>query len=143
MNNMLSKAITISSYILLVVSAILFIGFNGEWVSTGSFIVWAYILLGIAAGAAVLFGLYNWIMTIISNPKKAMGSLIGIGGLLVVFGISYAISSDGGVSAAVIEKSGVDASTSRTVGMGIMAMYILGGLAVFSVIFSGVSKIFK
>ena len=32
-------------------------------------------------------------MTAIANPKKLMGSLIGIGAMIVVFGISYALAS--------------------------------------------------
>ena len=143
MNKMLSKIITISSYVLLIVSALLFIGFNGEWVSTGAFIGWAYVLFGIAAGATVLFGLVNWIMTIVSAPKKAMGSIIGIVGLLVVFGIAYAISSDGSVSAAEMDKSEITTSTAHIIGMAVKAMYILGGLAVLAIIYAEVSKIFK
>jgi hypothetical protein len=140
---MLFKILQISSYVLLIASAIIFLGFYWEWFSTGAFITWGYILFAIAAGVTIIFGLVNWIMKLVSAPKKAMGSVIGIVGLLVVFGLAYAISSEGSVAANVMDKSEITLSTSHTIGMAVKAMYILGGLAVLAVVYAEVSKIFK
>ncbi len=82
-------------------------------------------------------------MQIITAPKKAMGSLIGIGGLILVFVISYVISSEGSVSADVMKKFEVTSSLSHTIGMSIISMYILGALAILAIVYSEVSKIFK
>jgi hypothetical protein len=54
----------------------------------------AYILLFIAAGATLVFGLKN----MISTPGGLKKSLMGIGGLLVVLAIAYGLSSGTDVS---------------------------------------------
>jgi hypothetical protein len=54
----------------------------------------AYILLGIAVAMTVVFGLKN----MISTPGGLKKSLMGIGGLLVILGIAYGLSSGTDVS---------------------------------------------
>jgi len=140
---MISKLVTISLLLSLLVSVLIFIGFWMDIISTSAFIIWAYILLGLAAVTTVVVGLVRWIIQIITAPKKAMGSLIGIGGLILVFVISYAISSDGSVSADVMKKFEVTSSLSHTIGMAIKSMYILGALAILAIVYTEVSKVFK
>ena len=110
---------------------------NGGW--DAIVLNWTYVLVGISGGATILFGLWNLIMF----PKKAKSTLFGVIGLLVVFGLAYVLSSEGSVSANVMSKSEISLSTSHNVGMAIKAMYLLGLLAVLSIAYTEVSKIFK
>lgn len=54
----------------------------------------AYILLFVAAGATIVFGLKN----MISTPGGLKKSLMGIGGLLVLLAIAYGLASGTDVS---------------------------------------------
>ena len=101
----------------------------------GSFIGMSYILLGISIIAA----LAGTVMTAVSDPKKMMGTGIGIGAMIVVFFVSYLISSD-----EVLESYGdITASTSQMVGAGLITFYILLILAVLSIIYASVSRMLK
>ena len=93
-----------------------------------------YLLLAVATATAIIFP----IIQLAKNPKGAMGALMGIVGLLVVFGISYALSDD--VHMSKIEISSQGAKLSET---GIFVFYILIITAFVGVIYSGVAKLFK
>ena len=97
-------------------------------------IIICYILLGIAVAAAVIFP----IMQLAQNPKGAKGALIGIVLLAAVIGISFALSSD--INPSKMEISPDDA---KKVGAGLYAVYILGAVAIISMIYSEVSKMIK
>lgn len=87
----MKKALSLLKYALLAVCVItlilVFTMDNGSGVD--AILIWAYILLGIAIAAAVLLPLIN----LAQNPKGAMRSLLGLGVMVVVLGISYAVSS--------------------------------------------------
>lgn len=97
-------------------------------------IIICYILFAVAALAAILFP----VLQLIQNPKNAKGALVGIGALVVVFGISYALSSDVNPS-----KMEVSAETVKQVGTGLYAFYILAIVAIAATVYSEVSKLFK
>ena len=138
MTDHLSTILSKGLYALLGISVLLVVlFFGGIWVTESALIIWSYLLLGIAAVAAVLFP----IIYLVQNPKKAKGALFSVAGLLVIFGISYLIAS-----AAVLnsyEKFDIDGAISRRVGMGLIAMYILGFGAVGAIIYSAVSRLIK
>jgi len=77
----------------------------------------AYILLFIAAGATIVFGLKN----MISTPGGLKKSLMGIGGLLVLLAIAYGLSSGTDVSVDAMQRLGIDTSEGeiKSVGAGI------------------------
>ncbi|GAB5537924.1 MAG: hypothetical protein Salg2KO_00270 [Salibacteraceae bacterium] len=101
----------------------------------GTFIGLSYVLLIVALIAA----LAGTVMTAISNPKKMVGSAIGIGAMILVFVISYVIAGD-----EVLKSYGeISASTSKLVGAGLITFYILLILAVLSIIYAGVSRLIK
>jgi glucan phosphoethanolaminetransferase (alkaline phosphatase superfamily) len=140
MNDTLSKIVSIASYVLLAVSVYFFAAFiSGMTDDAGGFITWAYILIAIAGGASIVFGLVNLVLF----PKKAKATLIGIAALAIVFGLAYVLSSDASVSATVMEKSQLTASGSHIIGMTLKAMYILGVLAAGLVAYTEISKMFK
>lgn len=99
----------------------------------GTFIGLSYLLLGIALVAA----LAGTVMTAISNPKKLVGSAIGIGAMIVIFVLSYILASD-----EVMKSYGdITATTSKMVGAGLFTFYILLVLAVLSIIYAGISRL--
>ena len=92
-----------------------------------------YALLAIAVISAVVFPLINSIKT----PAALLRSLIGVGALLVLFGIAYALSSSelSQRSAAVVSPS-----TGRLVGAGLIMFYITLAGAVLAVVYSEITK---
>ena len=137
MKDNLSKNLVFLLYGLLGLSVILsllfYVGFIGE-----SFLLnWAYCLILVSALAAIIFP----IVYLIQNPKNAKGALMAVLALAVVAGISYGLASDEVLLK--YEKYGVDESTSRNVGMGIIATYILGILSFGLIIYFGIVRMFK
>lgn len=102
---------------------------------TNAFIVLSYILLGLAALAAV----GGAIMGAVQHPKKIKGSLIGIGVLALVVVVSYLLASD-----EVLESYGdITATTSRLSGAGLYAFYILFAGSILAIIYSSISRALK
>lgn len=97
-------------------------------------IVICYILLAVAVAAAVIFP----ILQLAQNPKGAKGALIGIVLLAVVIGISFGLASDVNPS-----KMELTPEAAKQVGAGLYAVYILGAVAIVSIVYSEVSKIIK
>jgi hypothetical protein len=97
-------------------------------------IIAAYLLLAVAVVTAIGFPMLD----VIKNPKGAKGALIGIGLIVVIFGISFAMGSEENPSK--IEISG---GTAKLVDTGLFAFYILSIVAVLATIYAEVSKIVK
>ncbi len=123
---------------LLGLSALLSILFMAGVVSEGLLINFCYLLMGVASIAGVLFSVLN----MVKNPKKAKNALIGIGVVLVICIIGYAMAGseehmnlDGKLLA--------DSATSKKSEGGLIAFYILAFLAIGSIVFAEVSKMFK
>ncbi len=123
---------------LLGVSALLSILFMAGAVSEGLLINYCYLLMGVAAVAAVVFSILN----MVKDPKKAKNALIGIVALLIICGIGYAM----GGSEEHFDIDGkllADAATSQKSEGGLIAFYILAVLAIGTIVFAEVSKMFK
>ncbi len=118
----------------------------------GVFISIALIILAFLAMLG--FGIFQ----IIQNPKDSMKSLIGVGALLVVFIIAWAISGgDGEVVQAAIDKSNTDlgvtspdddfnwitAGTSKLISGGLMTTGVLVVLAFVGLVASEVMNLFR
>lgn len=135
MDNKIFKIVFIA---LLGLSALLSLLFMLNVVSEGLLINWCYFLLGVATVAAIVFSLMN----MIKNPKKAKSALIGIVALLIICGIGYAM----GGSEEHMDVEGnllADAATSQKSEGGLIAFYILAFLAIASIVYAEVSKMFK
>jgi hypothetical protein len=91
-----------------------------------------YILLAVALASSVGMP----ILHAIKNPQGLVKALIGIVALLVLFGLSYAIS--GSEVTAKAASLGIDASSSRMIGAGMIMFYIIlffsAVLAIFSLV---------
>jgi hypothetical protein len=96
-----------------------------------------YILLFASIVTAVVFPLLHAIKT----PGTFKKSLIGIGAIAVVFVISYALSGSG-----VTPKQmtmGVDESSSKLIGAGLIMFYLTLFGSVIGIIYSEISKALK
>ena len=112
--------------------------FMVDIIGEGLLIVWCYILLAIAALAAIVFP----VITMAQNPKGAKNALIGVGALLLICVIGYFMSGnevhinlDGDILA--------DEATSKKSEAGLIAFYLLAAGAIGAIIFAEVSKMFK
>ena len=96
-----------------------------------------YVLIGIAVVSVVVLPLIK----AIDNPKTLIGTAIGLGVLLVIFGIGYALSGDEVLPKYV--SQGVGAGISKFVGGLLTTMYLLFGAAIVGIVYTEVSKAFK
>ena len=148
------KIVTVILWALLIVSAILLISLmvnvNEEvdtdpamvsWVNTN--LVWAYILVAVGAGVAVLAGLAN----MFTDKKAAKGGLISLvfmGGVLL---ISYLMASPEIPQFLGVEKfindGTLNESVAKLVDTGLYATYILLGIAILSIAGMSVVRLFK
>ena len=93
-----------------------------------------YGLFAIAILAAILFPIINSIKT----PGALLRSLVGVGALLVVFGIAYALSDS-----EVSQGSVVSPGQSRLISAGLIVFYITLILSAVAVLYSEITKAFK
>lgn len=97
----------------------------------------AYILAGIALLLSVILPL----ISAISNPRTLLGTVVGLVGIAIVFFIGYSISSN--EVTAVYTRFGITESSSKLVGGALITMYLLVIIALVSIVFTEVTKIFK
>ena len=100
-------------------------------------IIITYIMIGFAALTAILFG----VKKMFSNTKNAKKTLYTIIGLVLVCLVSYLIASDEVLQS--YEKYKISTSQSKNVGMGLLMFYILGSLAIASILYAELSKVFS
>ncbi|MFS4416394.1 hypothetical protein [Maribacter sp. 2307ULW6-5] len=96
-----------------------------------------YLLLGVAIVAAVLFTVKN----LFSNPAGLKKTLFVLGGLAVVVGISYVLSSGTDVADNYAAMS--SESTIKNIGMGLNVFFILTITAVVLMILPGIKNLFS
>src|SRR5690606_9397599 len=97
----------------------------------------SYGLIAVAILAAVILPLINSF----SDPKKLVKIGVGLGSLLVVFFIGYALSSDEVTNTYM--RHDVNASSSKLIGGALVTMYIFFVIAFASIIVTEVGKLFK
>ena len=90
-----------------------------------------YVLVGLCALAAVVMPLIQSL----SDPKSLVKSGIGVGALLVIFLITYAMA-DG-------NSEGTTSGTSKMVGAGLLTMYVFVFLALAGIVYTEISKLIK
>ncbi len=143
----MSKVLRIVLIILLAVSAVLGILFyaggediSGQPIYTNTFIVWAYILAGIAVVFAIVFPIFQ----MIKNPKAAVKGLLGLVVVAVIVFVAYAVSSGEKLGITNPELMQYDVrGTLKYAGTLLNSVYFLAGLAILSMIYAEVSKMFK
>ena len=96
------------------------------------------VMLSVASIVIIVFS----VIQMVNNKKAATKTLLTVGGLLLVLGLSYyVLSSDEVLSS--YQKYGINNITSKIVGMGIWSFYILSIIAVGSIIISEISNKFS
>jgi hypothetical protein len=147
------KIVTILLWILLIVSAVLIVSMMvniseneadptmGSWINSN--LIWSYVLLAIGAGIAVLAGLFH----MATDMKAAKKGIISLVFLVAVAVVSYLLASDtipqfSGVQR-FINDGTLTPQVAKMVDTGLYATYILIGLAILSILFSSVSRLFK
>jgi hypothetical protein len=126
--------------VLLVISAVLFVIFYTQGAAfTDTVMVWAYILLAITVGITIAFP----VLFFISNPKKGLTAIVGIAGFALLYAIAHFTMASGDISGEVYEKFEITQMTSQFIGSMLYMTYILGGLAILSVFYAGISSFFK
>lgn len=103
-------------------------------------ILWAGILLGLAVLTTFFFA----IEYIITHPKSIKGALITLVSAGLLLGISYLFASGDPIPNAS-NKAVLDSTelTRKWVDVGVISMYILGGLAVVAMVFSEIIRAFR
>lgn len=96
-----------------------------------------YILLFASVAAAVFMPLVNAVQT----PGAFKKSLVGVGALVVVFGISYVVS--GSEVSVVNAAKGITPDTSKMIGAGLIMFYFVLFGSVIGIIYSEISKALK
>ncbi len=147
-----AKVTTIMLWVILAISIFLIIsllsnlGEGSEsgmesWLSAN--LTWSYILLGIAAGAAVVLEFLNTI----SDKKATKSALIALGFMGGVLLLSY-LFSDSEIpkfygAEKFVENGTLTPSVSLWIGTGLIATYILSAIAFVAIVWSSISRIFK
>jgi hypothetical protein len=147
------KIVTIILWVLLIVSAVLIVSMMvniseneadptmGSWINSN--LVWSYVLLAIGAGIAILAGLFH----MATDMKAAKKGLISLVFLVAVAVISYLLASDSIPQFAGVQKFINDGTlttqVAKMVDAGLYATYILLALAILSILFSSVNRLFK
>jgi hypothetical protein len=133
-----SKLLQILLGVLLAVSALLGILFYTDVISDDLVLYWGYLLVLITAAITVIAPL----IYLIFNLRSALKFFIILAGLVILAVISYALSSNE-FSAIKLEEMKSSAETSVMVGAGLIFLYILAVLAILSIIYASISRIFK
>jgi hypothetical protein len=113
----------------------------GSWINTN--LVWAYILVAIGAGVAIIASLLH----MFTDKKAARGGIISIIFLGLVALVAYLLASPEipqfiGVDR-FINDGTLNERVAKLVDTGLIATYILLALAILSIAFSSVSRLFK
>jgi hypothetical protein len=149
----LSRLLTIFMWVIIAVSAVLIVSMMvnisenkadpvmGGWINTN--LVWAYILLALGAGIALVSG----ILQMVSDIGAAKKGLIALGAIALVAVVAYSLASDAipqfiGVNKFIADGT-LTPSIAKMVDAGLIATYLLFGIAILSIVWSSVSQIFK
>jgi len=92
-----------------------------------------YALLFIAVASAIIFP----IVQAVASPKSLIRSAVSIGVVAVLFGIAYVVSGSEITLKAM--AAGVDASSSKMIGAGLIMFYIVLALAIIAIIYSEIN----
>ncbi|MCI5057651.1 MAG: hypothetical protein MRY83_16170 [Flavobacteriales bacterium] len=103
-----------------------------QFMAVDAFLYVTYIFAGLAAVLAVAASASG----ILSNPKGGRGSYILLGGLVLVYAISYGLAG----AEPYKELTGDEVKSVET---RLIVLYIVFGLAVLSILFSGVKKLIR
>jgi len=138
-DTLISKILKVLTWLMMGVSVVLTVLFYSDNITEGPFLVWAYILFAIAALFALAFPVYFFI----SNPKKAIKALLGIGAMAIVLLIGYLLSDATPIVAAQNNPDFTDPKVLVWTDTGLIATYILFGVSFLLLLYTGVRSAFR
>ena len=115
---------------------------GGSGTGSSALIYLGYIFFYLSIVVLIVAPVY----TIVKNPKNMGKMLVSVGVLIVILAISYGVAGNYMTPqqlAAAGGGKGITAEGSRLVGAGLYAIYITLALAVVSIFYSAIIKIFK
>ncbi|MFP4366884.1 MAG: hypothetical protein ACLFQA_07300 [Bacteroidales bacterium] len=151
MSTLLTRIITILLYVLMGISVALMLFFYfgaevpgtadtpmSEPVVTETILLWAGILVGLAAFSAIIFPAVRMIM----NPKNAKKTLIGLVAIAVIVFVAWQFASDEVLQLATEHPDNVP-NVLKMAGAQLGTMYILLAIAVLSIFYTEIRNLFK
>lgn len=109
---------------------------------SGFVMTYSYILLIVAAAAAIGFAVFNFIMNAIDNPKSAIKPLLAVVAVALIIIVSYYLGSDSMEGLGHI-KEPITSTTVKWVDTSIYLMYGFLGLTILAVVYSSISRYWK
>jgi len=140
--NIVKILVKVFTWSIMIVSVALAVMFFLGYINEAPFIVWAYVLTLVAAFLAVLFP----IIFMFIYPKKALKALGGLAIIGLVFLIGYMFADATpikDISSANPNPNFANIGVLVYSDMGLIATYLLAGVAVFLLLFTGVRSIFS
>ncbi|MGE0077693.1 MAG: hypothetical protein AB7S48_07535 [Bacteroidales bacterium] len=146
-NSSLTKVLKVLSWLLMGISIVLTVIFYSSDLSDKAllpakvepFIIWAYILFGLAVVLALIFPIYYFIR----NPKNALNTLLGIGLMAVVFGIGYALGDATPITTPTNDPNFSNINVLTLTDAGLIGTYIMFGAALLLMFYTGVRSVFN
>ncbi len=136
-NKTLDTGLTIGAFVLGVVGLIMGIMIMvGNESVIGSAITLSMVLMGIAAGVAVIFGLFH----LVSDFKRNIPMIIGAIGFIILAAICYSLASS---DLMPTYEETITGATSKWSGAGLLLTYVLIIAALIVAVAGEVIKIFK
>jgi hypothetical protein len=125
-------------YVLLAIATLSGLLFYLGILNTELFLNLGKLILILGLVIMVISGLYG----IVTNPKNIKLMLISLGIGAIVLVVSYVIAGNE-YTALQLEQMETTAQTSKLVGMGLNATFIMFGLAIIAFLYSAISKAIK
>ena len=125
-------------YVLLAIATLAGLLFYLGILNTELFLNLGKLILILGLVIMVVSGLYG----IVTNPKNIKLMLISLGIGAIVLVVSYVIAGNE-YTALQLEQMEISAQTSKLVGMGLNATFIMFGLAILAFLYSAISKAIK
>lgn len=157
MNNKVFKYIKYLSYILLLmgvavtvyflVTSVLYpepspeypVGSVGAAMGVDVMLIYTYIIFAITLLLAIIFPLIN----IVSNPKGAKNTLIGLIAMIVIFLVSYFVSSDTPIPNPAANGYFDDPATLRLTDVGLYSTYAILVIAIIVILWGEIRSAIK
>ncbi len=90
----------------------------------------------------MVFAIVFPVIQIFADPKAAIRSLIGVGILVALWFVAYALS-DNSFTPMELEKMKTTANISVMVGAGLIYTYFIFAIAIVAIIYASISSLFK
>jgi hypothetical protein len=106
-----------------------------EITDIGLYVTYVILIIGIVVAVVLPT------ISAIKNPAGLLKSLFGLGGLVVLFVVAYALSGDEVTTVAA--SLGVDAGSSQLIGAGLGMFYIVLIVGILGIVASEINKALK